>query len=149
MSLASPRDTGHVMPKSDQGFVRGMLKLKPDQPIPVAYLKLYWAARNLGDRTSQGAMPPWALVMLAIMSGADVSNAPPPTIVELWRDRQIKKGEKCSFDFRGERLEGRLETVDIQRQRATVTTPKFSRPLDVDVATVELIQKKEAKAAKV
>ena len=150
MSHATPRDSGHVMPKSDEGFVRGILKLPSSEQVPVRFLKLYWASRNLADRVNLGigAMDRWHLIQLAIMSGADVSDAPPPTIIELWRDKVVKKGERCTFEYRNDRLEGRIESIDIQRHRATVSSPKFNRPLEVDAGTVELIPKKTAAKAK-
>ncbi len=144
MSLSHHHD-GHVMPRDDQGKVRGMLRLKPDEEIPKGFLKLYWAARNLGDRISLGAMPDWHLVQLGIMSGCDVSAAPPPTIFELWRAREIKKGAKCVVEYRGDAIPARIESVDIARHKVIVSTPSVRAPFEVEAEQVTLGTAKPAK----
>ena len=91
----------YEVPEEDTAILLSMCGLPPGDPLPDKVKKQYLLHRIIADRVGMPLID-HDLAMIVILSGgqSSVPKKQPPTILELWQDKEISRGSDVLCTWR-------------------------------------------------
>lgn len=105
------------MPDKEAAVLRNICKVGSNDQLPQALLDVYWGVRNVCGKINLHTIPDFGLALIAYVAGCGLEPPPPPSLVDLWQQGEIKIKTPVEFKYRDTWQHfGKLVNLNIARR---------------------------------